>query len=147
MTRHIALLLPVIACLSVCSQNEAAREQPAQEQPVREEKAVKAIEALGGRVERDETLPGRPVVSVDLDGTKVTDSDLKVLRELKDLQTLDLSRTQITDAGLKELKELKGRHIVVRVGDGAEFYRIPSPRRDGSPRPCAANIDLRAPEC
>ena len=60
----------------------------------------------------------------------------------------DLIRIRhMLDAGLKELKELKGRHIVVRVGDGAEFYRIPSPRRDGSPRPCAANIDLRAPEC
>ena len=80
MTRHLALLLPVVVCFSGCSQNQVARE----------EKAVKSIEALGGKVKRDETIPGRPVVEVNLGYTKVTDSDLKVLKELKGLQELNL---------------------------------------------------------
>jgi internalin A len=102
MTRYFALLLPVVVCLSGCSRNQVAWEQSA-----REEKAVKAIEALGGRVTRDETLPGRPVVEVDLIETNAQDSDLKILKELKGLQHLYLSDTPITDAGLKDLKELK----------------------------------------
>ena len=103
MTRHIVLLLPLVVCLSGCSQNQVARDQSAGE-----DKAVQSIEAVGGRVARDEKLPGRPVVAVDLGDTNVTDSDLKDLKELKGLQDLDLGFTQITDAGLKNLKELKG---------------------------------------
>ena len=98
MTRHFALLLPVVVCLCASCQSPAARE----------EKAVQAIEALGGDVVRDETPPGRPVVEVILARTQVTDSDLKDLQELKDLQKLQLFETDITDAGLKDLKELKG---------------------------------------
>jgi len=101
MTRHIALLLPVVVCLSGCG-------QPAARQPSgQEEKAVQTIEALGGGVARDEKLPGQPIVKVDLGNTKVTDCDLKVLKELKGLRKLDLYNTPITDAGLKDLKELK----------------------------------------
>ena len=103
MTRYFALLLPVVACLSGCSRNQVAWEQSAQE-----EKAVKAIEALGGKVTRDEKLPGRPVVQVNLGGTKITDAGLKELKELKGLRALNLTSTQITDAGLKDLKELRG---------------------------------------
>ena len=33
-----------------------------------EEKAVKAIEKLGGKVRRDEKADGKPVVAVDLSG-------------------------------------------------------------------------------
>jgi len=107
MTRYFALLLPVVACLSGCSRNQVAWEQSAQE-----EKAVKAIEALGGKVTRDEKLPGRPVVEVDLGKTEVTDAGLKDLKEFKGLQTLNLHFTKITDAGLKDLKELKGLQIL-----------------------------------
>jgi len=95
MTRFFALLLPVVVCLCASCQSPAARE----------EKAVKAIEALGGLMIRDERLPGRPVVEVNLGGTKVTDSGLKDLKELKDLQFLCLAGTKISDAGLKDLKQ------------------------------------------
>jgi hypothetical protein len=98
MMRLIALLLSLAMCLAGYAQEPAAQE----------EKAVNAILKLGGKVHRFETLPGRPVVYVALSSTKVTDSDLKELKELKALKDLDLSYTQITDAGLKELKELKG---------------------------------------
>ncbi len=93
--RVIALLLSLAVCLAGCDQKQADPE----------EKVVNAILKLGGTVERDEKLPGRPVVEVHLEGPKVTDSDLKNLKELKGLQELWLSYTQITDAGLKDLKQ------------------------------------------
>ena len=69
--------------------------------------AVKAIQKLGGKVTRDDKLPGKPVVAVDLRSTLTTDADLNVLKECKHLQVLDLGVTQVTDAGLKELKKLR----------------------------------------
>ncbi|HEV8058496.1 MAG TPA: hypothetical protein VGP68_01405 [Gemmataceae bacterium] len=72
-----------------------------------EDKAVKAIEALGGQIDRGGQDKG-PIVSIHLIGTNTTDADLKILKNFKDLRSLYLGRTQITDAGLKDLKELKG---------------------------------------
>jgi internalin A len=45
--------------------------------------AVKAVEKLGGKVTVDDKQPGKPVVGVELSGTKVTDAALKELKELK----------------------------------------------------------------
>src|SRR5213082_54737 len=72
-----------------------------------EASAVKAVENLGGKVTRDDKLPGKPVIGVDLNSSKVTDASLKELKDLKQLTTLDLWHTQVTDAGLKELADLK----------------------------------------
>src|ERR1700693_1879482 len=69
--------------------------------------AVKEVEKLGGRVTVDAKRPSKPVVAVDLNGTKITDAGLKQLKELKELRELNLADTKITDAGLKELKDLK----------------------------------------
>src|SRR5262249_43081667 len=69
--------------------------------------AVKAIEILGGRVKVDAKQPGKPVVAGYLDGSKVTDTLMKDVKELKSLRELGLSRTAVTGEGLKELKELK----------------------------------------
>ena len=98
MMRVIALLVTLAAFLAGCGQPQA----------VREEKAVSAIIKLGGTVTRDEKLPGRPVVGVKLGNYRVTDPDLKILKEFEGLQTLDLANSRITDVGLKELKGLKG---------------------------------------
>src|SRR2546429_655862 len=72
-----------------------------------EASAVKAVEKLGGKVTRDDKLPGKPVIGVNLAGTKVTDGDLKELKDLKQLTTLYLNMTGVTDAGLQELQHLK----------------------------------------
>src|SRR5437588_5391625 len=75
-----------------------------------EASAVHAVENLGGKVTRDDKLPGNPVIGVNLGGLfpgKVTDADLKELKHLKQLTTLSLAGAQVTDAGLKELKDLK----------------------------------------
>ena len=70
--------------------------------------AVKVVEKLGGKVTRDDKQPGKPVVEVNLSLTKVTDADLKQLKELKQLASLNLfGCREVTDAGVKELKELK----------------------------------------
>ena len=72
-----------------------------------EASAVKAVEKLGGTVTRDDKLPGKPVIGVNLAGTQVTDASLKELKDLKQLTTLNLAFAQVTDADLKELKDLK----------------------------------------
>ncbi len=72
-----------------------------------EDKAVKFVENLKGGVIRDDKLPGKPVVEVNLVSTKITDTDLKELAAFKNLTTLDLSSTKVTDACVKELASLK----------------------------------------
>jgi len=75
-----------------------------------EASAVKAVEKLGGKVTRDDKLPGKPVIEVNLAFAHVTDASLKELKGLKDLKqltSLALYNSQVTDAGLKELKDLK----------------------------------------
>ncbi len=71
-----------------------------------EEKAVQAVEKLGGYVRR-EKADVKPVVAVHLIGERVTDAGLKEVAALKQLQTLILINTPVTDAGLKELAALK----------------------------------------
>ena len=87
----VGLLLP---CLSGAARADEAS-------------AVKAVEKLGGKVTRDDKLPGKPVIAVNLYGTKVTDAGLKELKDLKQLTSLDLTWTWGTAAVLKELKDLK----------------------------------------
>src|SRR3954451_17907631 len=78
----------------------------AQASDVEQERAVAAIEKLGGKVERDRTSPGHPVLGVDLRMTDATDKDLASLEGLKSLQNLRLSSNRITDAGLVHIKRL-----------------------------------------
>jgi hypothetical protein len=68
--------------------------------PTDQDKAVAAVEKLGGKAEVDATQPGKPVIAVDLRGKEVTDEDLEQLKHFPQLQKLDLSVTKITDAGL-----------------------------------------------
>ena len=71
-----------------------------------EDKAVAFVKKLGGEVTRDEKAPGKPVTSLRLRFTQVTDAGLKELSALKNLTNLHLGGTQVTDAGLKELSAL-----------------------------------------
>src|SRR5262249_46328790 len=71
-----------------------------------EEKAIEAITALGGKVTRDEQSPDRPVVDVNLAGTKVTNADLQRVAAFKHLRSREFTHTQVTDDGLKHLTGL-----------------------------------------
>jgi hypothetical protein len=88
-------------------------------------KAVAEIEKLFGRVEIDEKRPDKPVITVHLGGTclsnvvdddlvhlmrllglkgtRVTDAGLLQIKGLSQLESLDLMSTQVTDAGLVQL--------------------------------------------
>ena len=59
------------------------------------------IERAGGTVTRD--AGGQPV-AVDLRASWITDSDMPLLAQMKDLKRLDLSLTRISDRGLRALK-------------------------------------------
>jgi len=76
------------------------------------DKAVQAIEKLGGEVTRDESAPGKPVTLVNLTDKQVTDADLKVLAPLKSLKTLILDNTKVTDAGLKQVAGLRSLQVL-----------------------------------
>src|SRR4051794_27100456 len=71
-----------------------------------QDRAVAEVTRLGGKIEVDETLPGKPIVKVDLHSTQVTDLDLVFLKDLIQLRALDLRLTQIGDAGVANLKKL-----------------------------------------
>jgi hypothetical protein len=104
------------------------------------DKAVAAIQQAGGKVERDEEAPEKPVTVVNfatqpvgdealaslkgldklqkltLNNTKITDAGLEHVKGLAGLQKLYLVDTQVTDAGLERLKELANLQILSLVG-------------------------------
>lgn len=90
-------------CVLVTVSTTVARAVP----PTARDRAVAAIEKLGGTVEVDETRPGGPVVGVDLSRSAVTDADLVLFEALPDLEVLDLRLTSIGDAGVARLEATK----------------------------------------
>src|SRR5262249_16179420 len=61
------------------------------------EQAIKDIVGFGGYVDTDDSVPGHPVVAVNLDRSLVTDSVLVPLQNLNQLHYLKLSQTLVTD--------------------------------------------------
>ena len=70
-----------------------------------EASAVKAVEKLGGKVTRDDKLPGKPVIGVNLTGRGVTDAGLKELKDLKQLKELRVGGTKVTNDGQADLQK------------------------------------------
>lgn len=75
-------------------------------QTTAEERAIEEVERLGGEVRRDGQIPGRPVTTVNLAQSKVTDGELQVVKRFPQLRILDLNRTRITDRGLEHLERM-----------------------------------------
>jgi CubicO group peptidase (beta-lactamase class C family) len=76
--------------------------------PADVEEVVSAIQKLGGKLERDEKGPGKPVIVVNLGLTEVKDAELGPLDGLASVKKLTLNDTPITDAALDHLKDLAG---------------------------------------
>jgi hypothetical protein len=105
------LALSVLAAAVVLVRYLVVHDNPAR---AAEERAVQAIERLGGKVLRDEKAPGKPVIAVFLNTPAMTDAGLEVLGELKQLRELDLTGSRVTASGLKELaglQQLQTLHI------------------------------------
>jgi hypothetical protein len=105
-----------------------------------QDKAIAEIAKSGGKAERDESIPDKPVIAVNfaatqvaddvlealksfprlrkltLNGTKVTDAGLEHVKGLADLQRLYLVDTRITDAGLEHLKGSTGLRVLSLAG-------------------------------
>ncbi|MBC8001512.1 MAG: serine hydrolase, partial [Opitutaceae bacterium] len=103
LSRRLFVSLSLLATIGVQGQQASAQE--AARGP--EDRLVKRVEELGGRIARDPKFPDGPVVEIDLSGTKVTDGDLRLLSNLAELRTLNLHRTGISDAGIEHLGGLK----------------------------------------
>jgi hypothetical protein len=94
-------MIALLSCLSVTASGSLRAANEA------EDKAVAAIQKLGGKVERDDKRAGSPVVTVDLMRDKIKDADLACLADLREVTSLKLDNTGLTDEGLKHLKGLK----------------------------------------
>src|SRR2546423_14082610 len=92
-----------------------------------EASAVKAVEKLGGKVTRDDKLPGKPVIALSMWGTPahiISDDTLKPVKALTKLRVLDLNGTAVTAKGLAELKDLTNLqslnlHRATKITDAA----------------------------
>jgi hypothetical protein len=82
------------ACLDGCSQKP----------PSPEALAADTIAATGGRMTRDNNLPGRPIVEIRLAGHKASDVDGSRLKDLTCLRVLDLAACPVTDVALHSLR-------------------------------------------
>jgi hypothetical protein len=71
-----------------------------------ETEALKFVQELGGKVQRDDKA-GKSVIRVDLAGTAVADRGLKQLATLQHLKELILDNTAVTDVGLKDVAKIK----------------------------------------
>ena len=79
-------------------------------------KAISKVELLGGKVRREDNLPGRPVMEVIFQGSqsdKLNDKYLHVLKAFSSLTTLNLGGTRISDVGLNQIGELKSLRMVI----------------------------------
>ena len=74
----------------------------------KQEKAIEAVEKLGGFCKTDNNRPGQPVVTVFLYNRQATDKVMPYLDAFPELETLDLQNAHITDKGLENLKKMTG---------------------------------------
>ena len=91
----------------VNSPEPASSESPGTETNIDQATAITEIKRLGGSVTIDEKSPGKPVIEVNLVGSKVTDASLVYLKGFPELKWLSLGNAKkITNAGLLHLKGL-----------------------------------------
>ncbi len=70
-------------------------------------KTIEKIELLGGSIERDETLPDRPVIGIRFSTkSRFNDKYVYLLKKFENLKTLDLIDATMTDIGINTLGQL-----------------------------------------
>ena len=105
-TAMSSIIVPIV--LGCCiGGGLSAEDEVTQGKTATVEWVIARIEQLGGTFKKDEQIPGKPVVCVNLSRTGTTDSDLEVLSGLGDVRSLNLELTSVTDAGLQEVAGLK----------------------------------------
>lgn len=86
-----------------------------------DEAAISALQKAGGKIERDDKAPDKPVIVVNLGVTQAEDAALEGLKTFTKVQKLILNGTKITDAGLDHLKGLAALQklylVDTKVGD------------------------------
>lgn len=95
----------------------------------KQERAIAEIEGRAGTYKRDETLPGKPIVRVDLSFAEIDEHCLKVVGSLPHLQYLNLLETAVTDediAKLGALKELRTLNLMSTPIRGAGLLQLKS---------------------
>ncbi len=80
-----------------------------------EDKAVAALEKLGGKVRRDKKIDGQPVDAVYWTFANATDHDLAILKNFKRLKSLGMTGN-MTDAGMINLKGLTHLKFIMLGG-------------------------------
>ena len=102
----------------------------------KEDKVARAVAKLGAKLTRG--TDGH-IEIIDYRTTKVTDADLRILKDLKHLQSLYLGGTEVTDGGLSDLREIKSLIFVgllkskvtdngIRVLQACRYQNAASPR-------------------
>ncbi len=77
-----------------------------------ESPTVMSLQKQGAEVVRDAKIEGNPVVGIYFNIVGVTDSDLKKIKEFKDLKAIGLQGFGITDKGLRELTQFKNLEML-----------------------------------
>ena len=87
-----------------------------------QERAIAEIEGNNGSYKVDATLPGKPIVRVDLSFTEINAKSIRLVGKLPHLQQLNLLETSVTDedlAPLGALTELRSLNLM------ATHIRVP----------------------
>jgi hypothetical protein len=82
--------------------------EPPHDDPVTEAQVLQALQVTPFDVQRDDTLPGKPVIGVFFSRGDLTDARSQALSKLKQLRSLGFRDADLTDAGLKKLATLGG---------------------------------------
>ena len=80
----------------------------------REEKlALAIIDQLGGKIERDLNVPGRPIVGINMANTKIDDAGLQQIKWLTSVKSINLHEcNEVGDAGLAAIGQMENLEVI-----------------------------------
>jgi len=93
----------------------------------KQERAIAEIEGRAGTYKIDETLPGKPIVKVDLSFSEIDADCIRVVGNLPHLQYLNLLETSVTDddmVPLGALTELRALNLMSTHIRGAGLLQL-----------------------